>query len=167
MSASYSIKDHMCVYYIGISIGCLSHEELSTWIDNFIEKSGAPIPGDLIEVALLSQKTAHEIVSSLDKIFRFEDHHTMAAVRVLLGMFYQLLKNKTQSCDLVILFMHKLMCFIPRAYQMSDEHSCLSITTEYYYLAREGILSSVEQVVADALLALQPYEHYFLMFDQF
>lgn len=167
VSVLYSIKDHMCVYYLGISIGCISHEKLTAWVDSFIEKSTTPIPGELVEVSLLSQKTAHEIVSSLDKIFRFEYQHTMVAVRVLLGMFYQELKNKTQASDLVILFMHKLMCFIPRAYQMCDEYSFLSITTTYYGLAQEGVLSSVEEVIAESILTLQPYEHYVLLFEQF
>lgn len=165
-SALYSIKDRMCVYYIGMSIGFFPKEKLEAWIDAFIEKSSVPIPGELIEVALLSQASLHELVLSLDRIFRFEYQHIMVATRVLLGMFCQVLKNNVESRDLIISFMQKLMRQIPHSYQMSAEYGSLCIITDYYELARDGIYSSVEQVIADALQDLQSYEQYVFLFNQ-
>jgi len=154
----YSLKEIVCVYYLGLSSGYFEKEDVINWADNFIENNDVEeIPYKMFDISLSLSESTVDLASILREIFVGD--YSDKPLRVILGFCYKDLKNNLKSEDEIFSILYELS--LQSIYCNNDnEINRLIYLGDAYCLAKRQIYGYLKDVINETLAFLNKYKKF-------
>ncbi|PRX29268.1 hypothetical protein BX659_11011 [Orenia metallireducens] len=154
----YSLKEIVCVYYLGLSSGYFEKEDVINWADNYIENNDVEeIPYKMFEISLSLSESTVDLASMLKEIFIGD--FSGKPLMVILGFCYKDLKDNLKTYDEIFNIIYKLS--LQSSYCNNNyELTKLNYLSQEYYLAKQQIYGNLKEIKDKTLSFLEEYEKY-------